>query len=60
MMATTFGITKAAPIPANALAMANKIRLPVQKPLISDQRVHRLHRQAQYSYVHILRRYDRL
>jgi hypothetical protein len=40
IIATTFGNTKAAPIPLQALAMAKVIILPVQKPLISDQRAH--------------------
>lgn len=40
IMATTLGVTNAAPIPLNALATANVTRLPVQKPLIIDQRIH--------------------
>jgi hypothetical protein len=40
IIATIFGITKAAPIPLKALDMAKVMILPVQKPLTSDQRVH--------------------
>ena len=40
MMATIFGITNAAPMPAKALAMAKVTRLRVQKPLTTDQTTH--------------------
>jgi hypothetical protein len=40
IIATIFGITNAAPMPVNALAMAKVMRLSVQKPLITDQTIH--------------------
>jgi hypothetical protein len=40
LMATTFGITSAAPMPLIALAMEKDMMLEVQKPYMRDQRIH--------------------
>ena len=42
MIATAFGPTIAAPIPANALAILKSIKLFVANPITNDQIVHQM------------------